>query len=280
MRTILIVGILAFLSDQVSQPLQAGMVTFLKSRDHTEWGHNGNQYQMDNIFGAGEWTDARIETVNPTALFSSSNDFIFLEMGERGWNEGVGFIQLHQAEMENWVAAGGRLLINGAGEEAPIPANLGFGVTAVSSSGDDASVASDPLHPIFLGPSTPVGTSWDGGSFRHEALAGPVTPIIQDADGNMVLGERSFGLGHVVFGTLTLPSFSDDGIGAGGWGPSPEIVNLHENIIRHAAAEGVSAIPEPSSLALFAIGAGVAAMGTARRRRRDGCPDNRHRSPK
>lgn len=249
--------------------VQAGLITFVKSVNNPEWGQNGNQYQMDNIFGTGGWTDARIETVNTTSLFSSATDFIFLEIGNTGWNEGVSFIQSNQTAMENWVASGGRLLINGANNEGPIPANLGFGVTAINSSGSDASVASNPLHPIFLGPATPVGTSWDGSSFRHQALSGSLTSIIEDSAGNIVLGERSFGAGNVVFGTLTLPFFSNNGVGHPSWNPRPEVVNLHENIIRYAAATEVSAVPEPSSLALLGIGACVAGVGAACRRRRE-----------
>lgn len=240
-----------------------GGIVFIKSQNNPEWNQNGNQYQMDNIFGAGGWADERIEFVNASILFSSANDFIFLEMGNRGWTEGTSFIAANKSLMQNWVANGGRLLINGAWNEDFTPGDdLGFGVFSATTSGSDVSTATDPLHPIFQGPAPIVSTNWDGSSFRHQALQGNLTALMRDASGRTVLGETSFGSGNVVFGSLTLPFFSHNGVGHSAW--NSDSINLHENIIRYAAATEFSAVPEPTSLCY----GGILVTGMLFRRRR------------
>ena len=249
---------------------------FIKSVNNPEWNRNGNQYQMNQVFGTGNWTDARFESVDAGTLFSSANDFIFMEIGNMGWNEGVAFINSNMGLMESWVASGGSILINGAwNEDYTAGDNLGFGVFSAQSTGSDISHAVDPSHALFQGPMALGSTTWDGSSFRHQALTGALDALIVDAAGNTVLGELDFGAGHAMFGTLTLPFFSENGVGHVRWTPTPDIVNLHHNIIAYAAdqttmatGEGAEAantarVPVPATLALVALGL----VGVQRRRR-------------
>jgi hypothetical protein len=242
---------------------------FIKSVSNPEWNRNGNQYQMDSVFGAGNWTDSRFETVDPSALFSTTNDFIFMEIGNLGWNEGVTFINSNLALMENWVSGGGSILINGAWNEDWTPGdNLGFGVQSAAASGSDRSRAVDPSHALFNSPQALSSMTWDGSSFRHQALTGALDALIVDAAGNTVLGELEFGAGHAMFGTLTLPFFSDRGTGHPNWSPRPDVVKLHHNIIAYAADQSDQLpanradVSAPATLALMALGlAGMRRFG-------------------
>lgn len=214
-------------------------VVYLRSNTQSPWNLTGNEDQMDNIFGAGNWQDLRYETASAAAVFSSANAFVFMEGGDSSTDEMETFLNANLATITAWVNAGGCLLLNAAPNEGD---GFTFGtVTTVTGDNDEPAVAVNPSHEIFQGPATPVGTSWTGDSFNHGHITGSgYTAIIEDDDeGDVVLAEMTMGAGHVVIGTLTLPFFTSDN---SNWLPQPEVTNLHENIIRYASSACLGAV--------------------------------------
>lgn len=86
--------------------------------------------------------------------------------------------------------------------------------------------AVDAAHPIFNGPFTPVGTTFQGGFFSHGIVTGSFAPLIRDANGNALLAERAVGSGLALFGSMTTSNFHT---------PQPNADNLRRNIIAYAA---------------------------------------------
>jgi hypothetical protein len=181
---------------------------------------------MDAVFGAGNWVDARYETVNPATLFANA-EFIFMEGSDFGASELESFLTAHSAAIEAFVNGGGVVFLNAAPNEGNGMA-FGFGVSliygaAFCSSGCNAVSG---LHPIFNGPFVPVGTSFSGTSFSHGYVSGPFTSLIRDTSARTLLAELSVGGGAVLFGSMTTPNFHS---------PQPNATNLRKNIIAYAA---------------------------------------------
>lgn len=238
----------------------AAPAAYMRSSIEAPWDLNGNETQMDSVFGAGNWDDLRYETVNVGTLFSPSTTFVFMEGGDLNADELETFLTANIATIENWVSAGGRLLINAAPNEGD-GMSLGFGITLTyeEAGGEVDGMAVNASHPIMLGPATPVGTSWTGSYFSHASVSGGggFSAILTDADSLTTLGETAFGSGHVVAGGLTLPFFTSHE----GWQLQPQVANLHHNIIAYVAN-----VPEPSTLVL--AGVGLLGLVTLRWRRR------------
>jgi hypothetical protein len=193
------------------------------------WGINDNRTAMDRVFGAGNWNDLQYETIDPAALFSPAVHFIFMEGSDANANALNTFITANMGTMQSWVSNGGSLFINAAPNEGG-NINLGFGVTlnfnlsyTTASFGGTAAL---PLNPIFNGPFQPVGTAWTGSYFGHATITGAgVTPLIIDTSTSAtILGEMNVGLGHVLFGGMTQPTFHT---------PQPQAQNLRANILAY-----------------------------------------------
>ncbi len=207
------------------------------------WGEITNEAAMDAVFGAGNWADLRMSG-GAGPFTPGLHNFIFLEGGDGTANELSAFLAANQAAIENFVSNGGTLLLNSAPNEGG-NISYGFGgVTLTYPSFSSSVVAANPTHPIFIGPFTPVLTSYTGNSFGHAVVGGGISPIIIGAPGDSaagltVLGELSFGSGLVLFGGMTTDNWQS---------PQPEAANLRANIITYASGGGVpyTAVPVPS----------------------------------
>lgn len=241
--------------------VQAGII-YMRSTVEQPWGVSTNEQAMNAVFGSGGWQDLRYETANPLSVFSSSNSLAFLEGSSLSANELEIFLNSNISTIESWVAAGGSLFLNAAPNEGD-GMSFGFGgVSLVYGFSQNPVSAVNSSHPIFIGPFS-TATSFSGRYFAHATVNSPgLTPLIDDATNSVFLAEKDFGLGHVIFGGMTTTNFH--------W-PQPAAFNLRANILDYGAAQAnqVSAVPEPSSLAVFGIGACVAAGGSALRRRRE-----------
>lgn len=234
--------LLAVASPAVYSSLPATNVVYLRSIAGQPWGVADYDGALTTVFGSG-WQDLRYETVNPAALFGSTNKFIFMEGGaDSGIPMGT-FLTNNLPAISNWVASGGSLFIN----DAPyfggtFPMYLGFGVTATVGNTTTSAGVTNRTHTIFNGPFLPVVATYTGTSFGHATIAGVgLTPLLTNStSGNMVLAERKYGPGHLIFGGMTAPSFHS---------PQPQATNLVYNILTYAGNLG--AIPPSSRVAIY-----------------------------
>jgi hypothetical protein len=239
----------AFLS--VSGFANAGFV-YIDSSIGNPWGQTNNEASMDGVFGSGAWDDVNYETVNVATLFSASSDFIYMEGGDFNADELEAFILANQTALESWVFAGGRLIINSAPNEGD-GMSFGFGVSLAYEDSDSIAHGVDPAHAIFNGPFGATGANFTGTAFSHATVSGVNLNdlIIGDDTSNTVLGDMFYGSGYVMFGGMTTLNWQ-----------APNAFELRQNIIHYAANVEVNDVPEPSTIAIFALGL----MGLASRR--------------
>ncbi|MBL4775766.1 MAG: Ig-like domain-containing protein [Mariprofundus sp.] len=219
---------------------------------------------MDAAFGVNNWTQLTmaVNGVSPF-LLNSGFGFIFLDGTDGNALELAAYLQANQAQIESWVSAGGHLWVNSAPNQGGnIP--LGFGgVLLTNGIFSRTATAFNPQHAIFAGPNPVAATGYSGNFFSHAALSGgAITSIMVDgALGNDVLiAEKVFGAGLVVFGTMTDVIFQQ---------PAPDSANLWANILSYTAgpivADGIPpVVTPPANITIEATGATTAvALGTA-----------------
>ena len=227
-------------------------VVYMRSTVGSPWNQTTNETAMNTVFGSGNWSDLRYETVNTASLFTVANSFIYMEGSDDNANELESFITVNLSLVQNWVSNGGSLFINAAPNEGN-GMDFGFGVSNNYSQSSGSATAADASHPIFLGPHGATGTSFTAGFFSHATVSGALTPLITGTVGT-ILGEADYGSGYVMFGGMTTDNFHS---------PQPQAASLRANIISYAAAQSV---PEPSA----AVMASAALLGLLLRRRRGG----------
>lgn len=218
-------------------------VVYMRSTVGAPWGENTNETAMDTVFGAGNWSDLRYETVAPATLFSPTNTFIFMEGSDDNANELESFLSSNQATLENWVSNGGSLLLNSAPNEGD-GMDYGFGgVSLTYTAFSGTATATDPAHPIFQGPHGTTGSSFTGTQFSHATVSGGGISSLLEGDVGTILADKAFGSGYVMFGGMTTDNFHS---------PDPESANLRANIIDYAANEATAVIPEPGQTVTLA----------------------------
>jgi hypothetical protein len=213
---------------------------YLRSNTGEPWWTTENIAAMNDVFGSGNWTSAHFETVNANTLFSSSHKFVFIEGSESGTNAMFTFLQANLSLIENWVAQGNTLYLNSASNQRG--GSVGFGVTFHNyidyyiDYGYNFTVASysvtvsNPSHPLFSQSFQPVATSYTGFYFAHDLISGSGLSVIITGDGNdigvtdIVLAEKTWGSGKVMFGGITTPNFHE---------PNPEASNLRRNTLKY-----------------------------------------------
>ena len=202
---------------------------YIRSNLGAPWGQTTNENAMDMVFGAGQWSDLRYETVSPGALFTASTHFIYMEGGDSNATSLQTFLTANGSAISTWVNGGGRLFLNAApnvGSTITTP----FAGTTIDYPGfsSDPTTAFNPLHPAFVGPFTPVTTAYTGNSFAHATVSNPGgTAVIVSGGGSMThLSERTIGGGFLMIGGLTTDNFHS---------PQPDAHNLRANIIDHVS---------------------------------------------
>ncbi|MFI5171661.1 MAG: hypothetical protein ACHQFW_04680, partial [Chitinophagales bacterium] len=189
---------------------------------------NTNITEMDNVFGVGGWNSGYFTTVDVTDAFGPDSKFVFLEGGDNHAIDLKDFLAVNMTAIENWVFNGGCLFLNAAPNEGA-DINFGFGGTlldytpAMYASNVEAT---DPLHPIFLGPYGPTGLAWTGTAYTHAKITGTgLTVLINETfSGYTACAEKTWGAGIVMFGGMTVT----------GWhAPFTQARNLRQNMFSY-----------------------------------------------
>jgi hypothetical protein len=214
-----------FLLAALCLQMQSQVKYYINSSVGQPWGQTTNSVSMDAAFGAGNWTQDYFETVNTAALFTPSVCFIFMDGSDSNAGALSTFLGNNMTALQNWVAAGGKLLLNAAPNPPSTNINFGFGGVTLNYpiySPSGTAAAGMTAYPIFNGPVTPAGTSYSGNSYAHGTTTGGTLVTVMDGSGGPVLTERFWGLGRVMFGGMTTTNFHM---------PSPNGGNLRSNIL-------------------------------------------------
>lgn len=197
-----------------------GAKYYLRSNVGEPWSSTSNPDAMDAAFGVGEWTLAEFESLDPAAVFSSSTRFVFMDGSDSGASELADFLSDNLTTIENWVEAGGRLLLNAAPNGG---GDIGFGFGGSTLAYDSPSGSVDVVdtdHPAFLGPLTPTAATMTGSSYSHGHIIGSdfVNVLVNSSDPtNVVLCEKPWGAGWVMMGGMTTSNFHLPATEANNW---------------------------------------------------------------
>jgi gliding motility-associated-like protein len=202
-------------------PGDTGDKYYIKSNIGNPWGSTSNQGDMDNAFGALGWTQESFEAAVPGTVFSPTTSFVFLEGSDAHANELNTFLIANLGLIETWVNAGGSLLINAAPNEGG-NINFGFGGTTLNYPSYHGTVnAVDATHPTFLGPLVPINTTMTGPYYAHGRITGAGLTNVLDNGASVILAEKGWGSGTVMFGGMTTANWHS---------PAPHARNYRTNI--------------------------------------------------
>ncbi|GAA0871354.1 hypothetical protein GCM10009117_05000 [Gangjinia marincola] len=183
--------------------LQSDNVTFLDDFDNTQI--------MNSAYGAGNWTKATYQALNPTTVFVSTTTVVFMDGSGDQVTAFQDFLTANTALIETWVNNGGVILINAAPSPASPNVDLGFdGTQLISNTFIGSADVVNTNFPAFVGPNTPTVTPMGGAFYANARVQGPgLTTIMSDQlnNSNIVLAEKNLGLGKVLFGGMTRNSF-------------------------------------------------------------------------
>ncbi len=218
MKKIVVLGILL-----VSTLAQYVFATpyYVRSTAGSPWGQSNYVEDMNIVFGEDGWVQSYYETIDPNDLFSSGNDFIYMEGSDRNADEMESFISDNMDLMQGWVYAGGTLFLNAAPNEGN-GMDMGFGVSLNYRDFSRSVYAVDPDHGIFHEPFGVTGSTFTGTSFAHASVSGDgLNPLLLGEEGQFVLAEKTHGRGVAFFGGMTSRNWHS---------PKPEVSFLHQNI--------------------------------------------------
>ncbi|MBK5213415.1 MAG: HYR domain-containing protein [Flavobacteriaceae bacterium] len=206
----------------------AGNTFYIRSNTGNPWGNTTNQDAMNLAFGAGNWTEAFYETLDPAVVFSANTRFVFMEGSDSNASELNAFLIANLPAIENWVAAGRSLLLNAAPNEGG-NINFGFGGSTLVYSYPGSTSANvtvvDVNHPAFLGPNLPTSANMSGGYYAHAYITGTgfTDLLLNDANGAITpLREKAWGTGTVMMGGMTTTNFHS---------PLPASANWRANLL-------------------------------------------------
>jgi gliding motility-associated-like protein len=204
---------------------------YIKSSIGNPWGSTTNQTTMDNAFGPGGWTLEAFETIDVGAVFVPSTSFVFIDGSDGQASELAAFLTpITLLLIEDWVDAGGRLLINSAPNEGG-DINFGFDGTTLNYTGWSTLtpdvIAPDVLHPALAGPMLPTDPDMDGNYYAHAYIdgVGYTNVLVDEFDAsNVILAEKCWGSGRVMMGGMTTFNWHD---------PDPHAEHFRANIMTY-----------------------------------------------
>jgi hypothetical protein len=212
---------------------------------------------MNAAFGAGNWVKSNGYDVS---VFNGAS-IVYLDGGDTSFTAFSDFLTTNSGAIASYVFNGGRLFLNAAPQpQNGHDLNLGFGVTLkypgtsfidyVTDAGVAAGLTNGGLP-----------TNFGGFGFALATLTGAdFTSLINDVAGNSVFGAKQYGNGFVAFGTQTPVEFHT--------GPAAQLFANELKYVATAEVQSVSAVPEPSSVAMIGLGLSLVAFSGKRRKAR------------
>jgi len=207
---------------------------------------DANPNGFNAVFGAGGWNLVYYETAVAASIFDANTCYVYMEGGDGHAWEMESFLTTNMTLIQNWVNSGGSLFLNAAPNEDN-GMSWGFGGVWLYYpywwSWNVVAATGMTSHPIFLGPFTPVTTSYSGSYFTHAyATGGGVTNIINDISyvNYPALTYKTWGAGTVFFGGMTTASWHS---------PVTEAANLRCNM--HSYLAGLCALVLPVEFSRF-----------------------------
>lgn len=190
--------------------------------------HSGYTDNMDKAFGEGKWQQFDYSTTNLDSILNTSNNYIYMEGVSNHFYGLKDFLGKHLAKLEKWVEKGNTLYINACPGNIGSDIILGFGNIKLGIDKTiDTVVAANIDHPIFKGPINPTSLTYVplNSLFTSNTIQGDgLQAIIVSKKNNkdIILAEKNWGRGKVIFGTLQSPEYAR---------PQIEYINLRSNIL-------------------------------------------------
>ena len=205
---------------------------YLKAAGAEPWWSSSNPDAMNAAFGA-DWTLEAFETAVVATVFSPTTGFVFLDGSDSHASELETFLTANLPAIEAWVNAGGRLLLNSAPNEGD-NINFGFGGVLLNYTAVDYSLTHiwditvlDLAYPPLAGPLVPTTSVMSGTYYGHATITGGGCTPIAIETGNpskVILAEKCWGSGRVLFGGMTTNNFHS---------PSTEAANWRSNLFTY-----------------------------------------------
>ena len=205
---------------------------YLKSIIGNPWGNTSNQTAMNTAFGPGGWIEESFEGCDPLTVFAPTTAFVYLDGSDTHATELAAFLAANLPLIEDWVNAGGRLLLNSAPNEGG-DIDFGFDGTLLNyappGSGTHVNNVTgvDPAHPAFLGPGLPTSLDMSGTYYGHSLITGTGLTSVLTETGDLtkiVLAEKCWGAGRVMFGGMTTWNYHS---------PTPHAENWRANLLTY-----------------------------------------------
>lgn len=201
---------------------------YIKAASGEPWGGPANPNSMDLAFGGGGWILEAYETAVPATVFSPATGFVFMDGGSMHATQLATFLAANLTLIEDWVAAGGRLLLNSAPNTGG-DIDFGFDGTICHYAPAEPTYITpgsvvDPLHPAMLGPALPTTVSMTGTYYGHATIIGTGYTVVMTETGNpskILLAEKCWGSGRVMVGGMTTDNFHS---------PAPQAANWRSNL--------------------------------------------------
>ena len=216
--------------DSVPNPVYESVLPVAYISNTTQpWNRQSNIIGLDEVY-PNEWAHYFYGTVVAAEIFVPERLVVFIEGGDLDTLLMLNFLNANTQLIEDWVTAGGKLLISMASNWNLGVVDLGFGISSFGRIYDPNGWPVDVNDPFFTdspySPIIPSTGQYSGNFFSHYHFSGPdLEPLIRDSASRITLSQKTVGLGLVRFSGMTLPWFIDDN-NSGNWLPEPEIWNL------------------------------------------------------